>query len=143
MAELGELTFGVEIKQCKECEYRNHGLRDDLLVTAGARAAYMDTKGIINIPGGVDHEGNLALFISKTVDRYLILNDVNFDLFIEAELYSEYGVKSPGKLYEQYKLEWCKARGYKLEDMDEEVGINGECYACFDEWYHNEFAKDV
>lgn len=44
-------------------------------------------------------------------------------------------------LYEQYKREWCEARGYKLEDMDEETGINGECYTCFNEWYDNEYLK--
>lgn len=43
--------------------------------------------------------------------------------------------------YEIYKRDWCDARGYRLEDMDEEVGINGECYACFDEWYNNEYAE--
>lgn len=42
-------------------------------------------------------------------------------------------------LYEQYKREWCAARGYKLEDMDEKTGINGECYASFDEWYLNDY----
>ena len=45
------------------------------------------------------------------------------------------------ELYEQYKRDWCDARGYKLEDMDEEIGINGECYACFDEWYNNEYRE--
>jgi hypothetical protein len=45
------------------------------------------------------------------------------------------------ELYQEYKHEWCAARGYKLEDMDEEIGINGECYACFDEWYDNEYAE--
>ena len=45
------------------------------------------------------------------------------------------------EMYEQYKRDWCEARGYNLEDMDEEVGINGECYACFDEWYDNEYAE--
>jgi hypothetical protein len=25
--------------------------------------------------------------------------------------------------------------------MNEEVGINGECYACFDEWYNNEYME--
>ena len=42
-------------------------------------------------------------------------------------------------MYEQYKREWCAARGYKLEDMDEKTGINGECYASFDEWYLNDY----
>lgn len=43
------------------------------------------------------------------------------------------------KLYEQYKHQWCAARGYILDDVDEETGINGECYACFTEWYNNEY----
>lgn len=45
------------------------------------------------------------------------------------------------ELYEQYKLDWCEARGYILDDIDESVGINGECYACFDEWYKNEYLE--
>lgn len=43
--------------------------------------------------------------------------------------------------YDLYKRSWCEARGHKLEDMDEETGINGECYACFDEWYKNEYQE--
>lgn len=45
------------------------------------------------------------------------------------------------ELYEKYKREWCEARGYKLEDVDEHVGINGECYASFYEWYDNEYQE--
>lgn len=45
------------------------------------------------------------------------------------------------ELYEKYKRDWCEARGYKLEDVDEHVGINGECYACFYEWYDNEYQE--
>lgn len=41
--------------------------------------------------------------------------------------------------YTKYKREWCEARGYKLDEVDEEVGINGECYVCIDEWYNNEW----
>lgn len=44
-------------------------------------------------------------------------------------------------LYEKYKRDWCEARGYILEDMDERYGINGECYACFNEWYYNEYLE--
>lgn len=44
-------------------------------------------------------------------------------------------------LYEQYKYRWCANRGYILEDVDDSVGINGECYACFDEWYQNEYLE--
>lgn len=42
-------------------------------------------------------------------------------------------------LYELYKQTWCAERGYDISDVSEETGINGECYACFDEWYNNEF----
>lgn len=45
------------------------------------------------------------------------------------------------KQYEEYKREWCEARGYKLEDVDETTGVNGECYVCFDEWLNNEHAE--
>ena len=44
-------------------------------------------------------------------------------------------------LYESYKISWCNDRGYDIRDVDEETGINGECYASFDEWYDNEFQE--
>ena len=44
-------------------------------------------------------------------------------------------------LYEQYKRDWCDARGYKLEDVDEEGGINGERYVSFHEWCSNEYRE--
>lgn len=42
-------------------------------------------------------------------------------------------------LYKAYKEDWCKNRGYNLEDIDEETGINGECYVCFNEFLDNEY----
>ena len=45
------------------------------------------------------------------------------------------------ELYEKYKHEWCEARGYILEVVEERGGINGECYVCFDEWYDNEYQE--
>lgn len=45
------------------------------------------------------------------------------------------------ELYEQYKLRWCADRGYSLEEVDHEHGINGECYVCFTEWYNNEYLE--
>lgn len=44
-------------------------------------------------------------------------------------------------MYETYKIRWCEDRGYNISDVNEEVGINGECYVCFDEWYNNELQK--
>lgn len=42
-------------------------------------------------------------------------------------------------LYKAYKEDWCKNKGYNLEDIDEETGINGECYVCFNEFLDNEY----
>lgn len=141
------ISLGVDVKRCDECEYKGGaGMREHLMVIMGARAAYMDCEGIIDIPEGLEAEGNLVWFVRKTVERYIREatdgKDNNFDEYIETALIEEYAVMlTPGKMYESYKRSWCKARGYDLEAMDEEVGINGECYACFDEWYANEFAK--
>ena len=49
--------------------------------------------------------------------------------------------KTVNKLYDTYKRNWCEARGYILENIDEGTGVNGECYACFDEWYQNEYLE--
>lgn len=66
-------------------------LRDNLLVTAGARAAYMDSEGCIDLPGGVEGEDILAGFIVKAVNHYLF-NDVGpFDLYIEKALLAKFG----------------------------------------------------
>jgi hypothetical protein len=44
-------------------------------------------------------------------------------------------------LYEQYKRDWCAARGCVLEDTDKLTSVNGEIYACFTEWYNNEYLE--
>lgn len=67
------------------------------------------------------------------------------------------------KAYQLYKLDWLKSHGYTLDDVlkkvwtiinhidfdieveadlldaFEEVGFNGEIYACFDEFIDNEY----
>ena len=43
------------------------------------------------------------------------------------------------KSFEKYKQDWCNARGYDITRIDEEIGINGECYVCLDEFEINEF----
>lgn len=45
------------------------------------------------------------------------------------------------ELYNAYKQEWCESRGYILEVVEEKGGLHGECYACFDEWYQNEYME--
>lgn len=47
------------------------------------------------------------------------------------------------KCYGRYKYEWCKQRGVKPEEVDEEVGINGgECFVCLEEFEENEFQNE-
>lgn len=43
------------------------------------------------------------------------------------------------KFYGRYKWQWCKDRGCKPEDVDEGIGINGECFVCIEEFENNEF----
>jgi hypothetical protein len=89
---IDKLTVGVEFKRCDECEYkRDASLRDDLLVTAGARAAYMHQAGKIELPEFVEGERELANFIAHIVDYWLVNERDNFDLFLEEQLQKEYG----------------------------------------------------
>lgn len=67
-------------------------LRDDLLVTMGARAASMEDAGVINLPEGVEGETILAKFVANKVDHYMAMEDRDcFDLYIEEALEKEYG----------------------------------------------------
>lgn len=43
------------------------------------------------------------------------------------------------KAYGLYKRDWCAARGLRPEQVNEETGVNGSCYACLDEFQDNEF----
>ena len=89
---IGSLYLGVDVKSCDQCEYKNvHGIRDNLLVTAGTRAVYMDCLGDIDIPEGFDEENKLAEFLTKVVDDYIRLECGNFDLYLEAKLIEKYG----------------------------------------------------
>lgn len=88
------IQLGVDVKRCDRCEHKNENLyiRDNLLVTAGARAAYMDVEDIIELPTGLKGENILSGFIARMVDQYLREgSDVIFDDYIETELLSEYG----------------------------------------------------
>ena len=69
-------------------------LRDNLLVTAGARAAYMHCAGSISIPSGLKGEDDLAKTVTHIVDKYVVkCTEVNFDEYIESNLRFVYGVK--------------------------------------------------
>ena len=74
-SQVGNLYFGVDIKRCDQCEHKNvPEIRDNLLVTAGARAAYMNCSDKIDIPEGIEEEFKLAEFLTKIVDYYLRLD---------------------------------------------------------------------
>ena len=89
---IGKLYFGVDIKRCDQCEHKNvPEIRDNLLVTAGARAAYMNCSDKIDIPEGIEEEFKLAEFLTKVVDDYLKFDCGNFDLYLETKLIEKYG----------------------------------------------------
>lgn len=68
-------------------------IRDNLLVTMGARAAYMHDKGCVELPSGVEGEQELAKFVVQIVDEYMrnFVYGRNFDEFIEKAIVKEYG----------------------------------------------------
>ena len=89
---VGNLYFGVDIRRCDQCEYKNiPNNRDNLLVTAGIRAVHMDYSGEIDIPEGLEEEYKLVEFLTKVVDEYIRLDWGNFDLYLEAKLIERYG----------------------------------------------------
>ena len=91
-SQVGNLYFGIDIKRCDQCKYKNiPEIRDNLLITAGARAAYMNCSDKIDIPEGIEEEFKLAEFLTKVVDEYIRLDEVNFDLYLEAKLIEKYG----------------------------------------------------
>ena len=89
---VGDLYFGIDVKRCDQCKYKNvPEIRDNLLVTAGARAAYMNYSDKIDIQEGIEEEFKLAEFLTKVVDEYIRLDGVNFDLYLETKLIEKYG----------------------------------------------------
>lgn len=44
------------------------------------------------------------------------------------------------RAYDAYVENWCRQRGYRRSAVNPELGINGECYVCKDEFADCEFA---
>lgn len=66
-------------------------LRDNLFITASARAVIMDYTGAISLPTGVAGEDDLATFICNNVDTYINEHiDIPFDEYIEEALINRY-----------------------------------------------------
>lgn len=90
----GAVFVATATRQCINCERAQaNPFRDDLLVTAGTRAAYMDYDETIVLPGGIDGESEIAEFIAGVVDFYLN-NETGtyFDDYIETKLIDKYGI---------------------------------------------------
>jgi hypothetical protein len=69
-------------------------IRDNMLVTAGVRAGYMDISEEINLPSGVSGENRVATYIASIVDNYIkSKNDMPFDDYIETLLTCTFGGK--------------------------------------------------
>lgn len=91
--KIGELHYGVTVKRCDECE-KNDYVRDKLIAVAGARAAYMDDMGKIDIPGDLMGEDRMARCVIGIVDNYLNYSpDANFDSYIETLIEREFPLK--------------------------------------------------
>ena len=76
-------------------EYRKE-LRDNLLVTIGSRAAYMDVMGHITMPYGSDGEDELAKFSALLADRYIQEKpECGFDEYIETALVKRFPREEP------------------------------------------------
>ena len=89
---VGNLYFGIDVKRCDQCEHKNvPEIRDNLLITAGTRAAYMNCSDKIDIPEGIEEEFKLAEFLTEVIDGYLRFDRGNFDLYLETKLTEKYG----------------------------------------------------
>ena len=69
-------------------------LRDNLLVTAGVRAGYMDINEEIDLPSGVEGETRTTSYIVAIVDNYVKAKyDIPFDGYVEVLLTKTFGVR--------------------------------------------------
>lgn len=50
--------------------------------------------------------------------------------------------KMVNNAYNKYVKDWCGVRGYTPANVDPEIGINGECYVCINEFERNEFQDE-
>lgn len=90
--KIGQMYFGMDLKRCWECEYKNvPAIRDNLLVTAGMRAAHMYDADVLILPEGLKGEDEIARFVTRVVDEYLSVDPGNFDIWIEEALMKAYG----------------------------------------------------
>lgn len=90
---LTRILSGVTIKGISLTDDDHPRFRDDLLITAGKAAAYMECSRVINLPHGTE-EDELVGFITGAVDKYIDEEiDIPFDYYIESKLLKEYQIK--------------------------------------------------
>ena len=90
---LTRILSGVTIKGITLTDDDHPKFRDNLLITAGKAAAYMECSRVINLPHGTE-EDNLVGFIIGAVDKYIDEEiDIPFDYYIESKLLKEYQIK--------------------------------------------------
>ena len=90
---LTRILSGVTIKGISLTDDDHPKFRDDLLITAGKAAAYMECSRVINLPHGTE-EDKLVGFIIGAVDKYIDEEiDIPFDYYIESKLLKEYQIK--------------------------------------------------
>ena len=90
---LTRILSGVTIKGISLTDDDHPKFRDDLLITAGKAAAYMECSRVINLPHETE-EDELVEFITGAVDKYIDEEiDIPFDYYIESKLLKEYQIK--------------------------------------------------
>ena len=90
---LTRILSGVTIKGISLTDDDPPKFRDDLFITAGKAAAYMECSRVINLPHGTE-EDELVEFITGAVDKYIDEEiDIPFDYYIESKLLKEYQIK--------------------------------------------------
>lgn len=90
---LTRILSGVTIKGISLTDDDHPKFRDNLLITAGKAAAYMECSRVINLPHGTE-EDELVGFIIGAVDKYIDEEiDIPFDYYIESKLLKEYQIK--------------------------------------------------
>lgn len=73
-------------------------LKNDLIVTAATRGAYMHAKGEIDIPSGLEGEMIYANWVKTIVDHYMANHEhysncnVSYDEYVERRMEQEFGV---------------------------------------------------
>ena len=90
---LTRILSGVTIKGISLTDDDHPKFRDNLLITAGKTAAYMECSRVINLPHGTKGD-ELVGFIIGAVDKYIDEEiDIPFDYYIESKLLKEYQIK--------------------------------------------------